>query len=685
MKEITENWNKFKTNLESLSSLRLPRLIISPNSKSVELHIFCDATSFLCAKSRVAPLKTLSIPRLELCGAVLLVDLLQNIKEALLRTIRIDSITGWTSSQVTLAWIWSEPSRWKVFVANRVTHIQEHLPSSSWRYISSQQNPADCGSRGLFPSQLIPYELWWKGPSWLREPPENWPSNVRLNSETTEITNEQKPNTVHVLENSTHVIDLLLLKFSSISRIKRTCAYILRVIHHCRKRKRYLTLQLLPFKTQKALYTIIHHVQLHHFSELFTAIRNNKLPDKCFRKLAPFLDRDGLIRVGGRIKNAVIPFDHKHPVLLPKRPRVSELIVEDIHKQYLHPGQRTLQNLVMQQYWILGARSVIHKIISRCIRCFRCKSRAYAPWMADLPPFRVSEIKAFSVVAVDFAEPIYITISRCRGSRAVKSYISVFVCTATKAIHLELVSDLTTEAFIAALRRFISRRGRCFMILSDQGTNFIGAYNRLQEMAEVAGYRLDLTYQFHPPGVPHFNGLTEAGVKAVKGHLLRVIGDQKLTFEEVYTVLTQIEAVLNLRPLSAITIDPNDLQSLTLSHFLFLEPQNSVVLEKDLTQVQLNRLDRWKLIQAMVQHFWKRWHVEYITTLQLRHKWNSPSPSPAVGDLVIIRDEQQPPLRWETGRICEIHPGEDGIIRVVTVKTTNGRRPTTKICPLPIP
>ncbi|XP_071052888.1 uncharacterized protein [Onthophagus taurus] len=368
-KEITENWNKFKTNLESLSSLRLPRLIISPNSKSVELHIFCDAsevgycavaylrcqshdssvtTSFLCAKSRVAPLKTLSIPRLELCGAVLLVDLLQNIKEALLRTIRIDSITGWTSSQVTLAWIWSEPSRWKVFVANRVTHIQEHLPSSSWRYISSQQNPADCGSRGLFPSQLIPYELWWKGPSWLREPPENWPSNVRLNSETTEITNEQKPNTVHVLENSTHVIDLLLLKFSSISRIKRTCAYILRVIHHCRKRKRYLTLQLLPFETQKALYTIIHHVQLHHFSELFTAIRNNKLPDKCFRKLAPFLDRDGLIRVGGRIKNAVIPFDHKHPVLLPKRPRVKK----DLTQVQLNRLDRwKLIQAMVQHFW----------------------------------------------------------------------------------------------------------------------------------------------------------------------------------------------------------------------------------------------------------------------------------------------------------------------------------------------
>ncbi|XP_022899870.1 uncharacterized protein [Onthophagus taurus] len=182
--------------------------------------------------------------------------------------------------------------------------------------------------------------------------------------------------------------------------------------------------------------------------------------------------------------------------------------------------------------------------------------------MADLPSMRVSQLRAFSQVAVDFAGPIYTIISRTRGARSVKSYFCIFICLATKAMHLELVSALTTEVFLAALRRFTSRRGKCSLIISDQGTNFIGASNYLQKMADAAGAQLQLEWKFNPPGAPHFNGLAEAGVKSVKYHLLRVVGDQKLTFEEVYTVLTQVEAVFNFRPLAALSNDPNDLQSL---------------------------------------------------------------------------------------------------------------------------
>ncbi|XP_071056073.1 uncharacterized protein [Onthophagus taurus] len=704
---ISKNWEIFKKGLIFISDLRIPRLMIPSDTKSVQLHLFCDAsqsgycavaylrceshnqsinTSFLCGKSRVAPLKTISIPRLELCGAVLLVDLLKTIKDMLSTTIIFDVIYAWSDSKVTLAWISSLPTRWKIFVANRVSYIQEILPSDYWRYIPSSDNPADCGSRGLFPDQLIAHDLWWRGPSWLCHPPEYWPSIKSIPCESTEVINEQKSNIITTIETKLTFIDTLLMRFSSLSKIQRIMAYIQRFIIHCRKQNRYFTIQLSPFELQQSLSSIVRYVQHQHFSQLFTTINENKIPDKSFRKLAPFLDRDGLIRVGGRIKFAMIPFDHKHPLLLPKNSRVSELIVEHIHEKYLHPGQRSLQALVMRQYWIIASRSVIHRVVSRCIRCFRCKPRSYAPRMADLPQFRVTEVKAFSRVAVDFAGPIYTTISRTRGARFVKSYICVFVCTSTKAIHLELVSDLSTEAFIAALRRFTSRRGRCTLILSDQGTNFVGAYNKLREMAEVSGQKLELTWQFHPPGAPHFNGLAEAGVRSVKSHLIKVIGDQKLTFEEVYTILTQIEAVLNSRPLSAMTEDPNDLQPLTPAHFLCLEPLNASVVDPDVTQVPINRLDRWKLIQKMVQDFWKRWHVEYLYSLQQRGKWNASSPTPSIGDLVLIRNEQRPPLQWETGRIEEVHPGIDGVIRVITIKTKNGRltRPTTKICTLPI-
>nr|XP_022908199.1 uncharacterized protein LOC111419605 [Onthophagus taurus] len=703
---ISENWKIFKNDLIQLSNLTLPRLVIPNNSESIQLHLFCDASqigycavaylrcqvqgtiesSLLCAKARVAPLKTITISRLELCGAVLLTDLLSTIQETLFPKINIDSITAWTDSKVVLSWISSSPSRWKIFVANRVSHIQGILPANCWKHVPSIDNPADCGSRGLFPSQLISSTLWWKGPSWLADSSNNWPASSENISDTHEVVIEQQSKYSYILDTyPNHFIDDLLTKFSSFIKIQRIIAYVRRFINHCKKHYKYSTINLSPFEIQSALTTILSHVQSQHFSTLITSIKNNQIPEKSYRKLAFFLDRDGIIRVGGRLKHATIPFDHKHPVLLSKNNRVSELIVEEIHKTYLHPGQRTLQALVMQQYWIIAARSVIHRVVSRCFRCFRCKSRSYVPWMADLPSFRLAQVKAFSTVAVDFAGPIFTTISRHRGSRSTKSYICVFVCTSTKAIHLELVSDLSTEAFIAALRRFQSRRGQCTLILSDQGTNFVGAYNRLRQMADTAGEKLNLRWQFHPPGAPHFNGLAEAGVKSVKYDLLRVIGEQRLTFEEVYTLLTQIEAVLNSRPLSPLTEDPNDLQALTPAHFLCLEPITFSVLDSDLTQIPINRLDRWKLLQRMMQDFWKRWHQEYLSTLQQRQKWNIPTSNPSVGDLVIIRNEQRPPLQWEIGRIELIHPGVDGVIRVVTIKTINGRltRPVTKLCLLP--
>nr|XP_022921262.1 uncharacterized protein LOC111429551 [Onthophagus taurus] len=362
---VTENWKTFKNNLPVLSEWSLPRLMIPIKTQSVQLHLFCDAsqqgyctvaylrsqtdtsitTSFICAKARVAPLKTISIPRLELCGAVLLADMLQNIKETLSPLIEFKSITAWSDSQVTLAWIASTPSRWKVFVANRVSHINNILPSTSWRYIPSSSNPADCGSRGMFPDQLIATELWWKGPSWLNKSPEYWPSINKI-PETEDILREQQQKFVQTTEIKTNIIDILLNKFSSLSKIQRILAYIQRFLSLCQRQKGCSGINLSLFEVQQALTTMLRHVQNQHFSSLFISIKNNQLPPKPLRKLAPFIDREGLIRVGGRLKYAVIPFDHKHPVLLPKTNRVSELLVEELHKKHLHVGQRTLQSLM---------------------------------------------------------------------------------------------------------------------------------------------------------------------------------------------------------------------------------------------------------------------------------------------------------------------------------------------------
>lgn len=265
----------------------------------------------------------------------------------------------------------------------------------------------------------------------------------------------------------------------------------------------------------------------------------------------------------------------------------------------------------------------------------------------------------------------------------------------TKAIHLELVSDLTTDAFLAALRRFTSRRCKCSNIYSDNGTNFHGARRCLTEMHKLvlnqthndvirsSLSRDDIAWHFIPPSAPHFGGLWEAGVKSVKMHLRRVLGGSILTFEELYTVLTQEEAVLNSHPLCSMS--DSDLNPLTPSHFLIGEPLTAVP-ERSRLDIPSNRLAHWNHVQNMVQGFWKRWHSEYLTTLQERAKWQRPTKSISPGDLVVIKEPNLPPTKWILGRIQTVTTGADNHVRVATVRTAAGRftRPISKLAPLPV-
>ncbi|XP_074026222.1 uncharacterized protein [Leptinotarsa decemlineata] len=270
-----------------------------------------------------------------------------------------------------------------------------------------------------------------------------------------------------------------------------------------------------------------------------------------------------------------------------------------------------------------------------------------------------------------------------RGSKTIKAYICLFVCLATKAIHIELASNLSSDAFLAALRRFVARRGRCSSISSDCGTNFIGACSQLKLLQEAASSE-NIEFHFNPPSAPHFGGIWEAGIKSVKSHLNKTIGEQVLTYEELYTVLVRIESLLNSRPLTPLSSDPNDISVLTPGHFLTLEPLSAVP-DFDLTSTPLNRLSRWQLLQRIHQDFWRRWKIEYLHTLHQRSKWIKPMTPVAPGTLVLIKNVT-PPLQWTLGRITTLKPGSDGISRVAVVKTKNGTltRPLVKLCPLPI-
>lgn len=702
---IQDIWLKFHGELSALSVLQIPRYLFSPHSTRVELHGFCDASQIgysavvyiriehsngvfstrLCAaKSKVAPIRTVSLPRLELLGAALLASLIRKILESSRNAL--DSIITWCDSEIVLYWLAAHASRWKTFVSNRVSQIQETLPHPHWHYVPTNDNPADCASRGLFPAQLSEHPLWWHGPSWLVQSPEHWPLQPTMIASPNSSLSEEKISSHLVVEGEIHPLQGLLDRFSSLSKIQRIVAYVLRF--GTRKGRARRSHSLLPsqIELQDALLSLVSFVQHSCFEDTIDNLKKKVLVIKPLRKLNVFLDSTGeVIRVGGRLKHSNLAFEVKHPILLPGDNPLTQLIIDQVHRRYLHPGLKTLSYLLLQQYWILSSRKAINRCIAKCYRCFKANPKVLTPPMGDLPSYRVNQLRAFQTVCLDFAGPFLVTMSKARGIKCTKAYVCIFVCCSVKAIHLELVSDLTSEAFLAAFNRFISRRGACYDIHSDQGTNFVGAHNMLQRLAAEAGTSSGIRWHFNPPSAPHFNGLAEAGVKSIKTHLSRVVGEQVLTYEEFYTLLTKVEAILNSRPLSPTSPDPNDLLPLTPAHFLILEPLNSSVPEPNLQHLPINRLDRWQLISKMYSHFWDRWHLEYLHTLQQRSKWHRPVENIELNTLVLVKNENHPPNKWPLARVVKVHPGPDGVVRTVTLRNANGlfQRPVIKLCPLP--
>ena len=302
----------------------------------------------------------------------------------------------------------------------------------------------------------------------------------------------------------------------------------------------------------------------------------------------------------------------------------------------------------------------------------------------------------FEKVGVDYAGPFQIKYGFTRKPTIVKAYVCVFVSLSVKAVHLELVTDLTTEAFIAALRRFIARRGHPSLIWSDHGTNFVGANRELKELAELAELletqktqkivsefctTKKIEWKFIPERAPHFGGLWEAAVKSTKTHLRRIVSNVRLTYEEFSTVLTQIEACLNSRPSTPLNASDNDgIQTLTPGHFLIGRPLAALP-DPSFSYRSVSLLRRWHLCQNLTRHFWQRWSDEYVTALNRYNKWRHPTKNLTKGDIVVLREGGTIPTNWPLARVIQTHPGRDNLVRVVTVKTANGvyKRPVNKM------
>ncbi|XP_050599569.1 uncharacterized protein LOC126928289 [Bombus affinis] len=390
-----------------------------------------------------------------------------------------------------------------------------------------------------------------------------------------------------------------------------------------------------------------------------------------------------------------MPFHQRHPIILPKS-SVTELIIDQEHRRNHHSGTQATLYAIRQRYWPVDGRSQVWRTIKNCVRCCRANPPSVEYLMGDLPESRITESRPFTNIGVDYCGPFYVKERRDRNRRRVKVYVAIFICLATKTVHIELVSDLTTDAFLAALRRFISRRGHCATILSDNGTNFVGANRELKELhlllqsddhqERVQTFLTDrqIQWSFNPPNSPHFGGLWEAAVKSFKRHLIRTVGTELLTFEHLNTLVIEIEAMLNSRPLTPISTDPNDLPVLTPGHFLLGDTFTNIR-ERDLRTIQPSHLSNWQRIHQLKQEFWSRWHREYLNELTSRSKWYKGKHGIREGTIVILREDNVPPMHWPLGRVIKVHPGADGIIRTATVKTATSilDRGVKRLIPLP--
>lgn len=600
-----------------------------------------------------------------------------------------------------LGWIQAHTSTWKTYVANRVSEIQTTLPCASWHHIPGRENPADCASRGVSPGSLVNHPLWWHGPPWLSAEAAAWAtrSSCIFSGDLTEQRLQiHATTTIQEIEEPE-----LLTRHSSLKKLLRVTAWCRWWLPHRRIEsaravcpEEATPLALHASDLEEARLTLIRLVQATHFrEELATTSKGEYLLSRAkLNKLNPFLDERGLLRVGGRLKHASINHEAKHPVILPGESHFTSLIIENFYRRTLHGGVQLTLSSLRQEYWIPRGRTLVKTRISRCWTCLRWRVAVPQSIMGDLPPARVNPSRPFLNTGVDYAGPVMLRTSKGRGQRASKAFITVFVCLSSRAIHLDVASDYTADAFLAALRCFVARRGLCRSLYSDCGTNFVGANKQLGELftassregQRIAAYLAEerIEWRFNPPAAPNFGGIWEAAVKSAKHHLRRIIGETTLTYEEMATLLSQIEACLNSRPLQALTDDPEDRAALTPGHFLVGSALNAVP-EPSLVDEPPSRLSRWQLIQSMRDHFWNRWSKEYLNTLNHRPKWLRLGEEVHVGRLCLLRNEITPPNKWPLGRVERLYPGADGVVRVVDVRTASSSysRPVSKLILLP--
>ncbi|GBO22148.1 hypothetical protein AVEN_107480-1 [Araneus ventricosus] len=463
---IEREWKRWCEELPHLENLKIPRLVLDStlDEDIIELHSFCDASKnaygaaiylksrtrngisvkLVTSKSRVAPLNGVTLPRLELLGALIAARLTSKVGK-IVNSKRSCVQYHWTDSKIVIFWIKDSKPRWKQFVANRVNEITSLTDPNSWYHCAENERETIVLERKKIPET------------------------------------ESSIETFLLTEDDSGVLDKLLEHSNNYFKVNRILSYIFRFISNCRNKvKRPEPLTVCVEEIRNAENKMIQHAQISLFDK-------KGLPSN-ISNLFPFVDEEGMVRVGGRLENASVPYPHKHPAILPKGSKLSKIYFESLHRRLFHVGPLGLLNAVRLEFWPLSGRSIARKTVHQFVTCFKSRPLLSSEIMGNLPRERVNISGPFTITGLDLCGPYLVKYKNQRKGTLNKVYICVCICFSTKAIHLELLSDLTSDALIATLKRFTSRRGRCSKIYTDNATNFVGSNSKLKKFYKLINF-----------------------------------------------------------------------------------------------------------------------------------------------------------------------------------------------------
>ena len=711
---LAEKFTVWLNELHVIRQFTIPRCYSYAASKTqnIQLHIFCDASemafcsvaylrygyadrveiSLVMAKTRVAPLKPISIPRLELQAAVMATRLHKTVMTE--HSIEIGDTFFWTDSRTVLCWLRSDARKYKQFVGHRLGEILESTDVSQWRWIPTKLNVADEAARDNGSDTFSCEDQWIQGPPFLKLNEVDWPVEAKIitpvDSEALELKAEFS-GLVKLLQPPLPNVN----RWSSWLRLIRSTAWMLRFVKNCQVRpnERVKTPGISPCEIKAAEVMWWRKCQSETYSEEIVAMKSGKSLPKTSRLLglSPMMDDLGIIRMRGRLRGQDwIPQQSANPVILDRNHPYVKLMVDHYHTQAGHIGMEYVVNELRQNFWINDLRACVKSAWFRCQKCKNARAKLQNAEMGQLPPCRFQPYqRPFTYTGLDYFGPLEVTVGRRREKR----YGALFTCMVTRAVHIELAASLSTDSAIMAILRMCARRGYPLHLYSDNGTNFHGANNEIRrsiqelDQEKIIGRLtpLGITWHFNPPAAPHMGGCWERLVRSVKTALKSTLKQQAPREEVLLTLLNEAESLINSRPLTYVPLDFEDQESLTPNHFL-LGTSSQYQPSGEFSDNDLCSRKKWRLAQRLSEHFWSRWVREYLPTLTRRSKWTKRKENLKTGDVVIVADPSSPKGSWPKGIVTETHCGPDGQVRVATVKTTAGiyKRPIHKLCVLDV-